>query len=267
MERISTQQMDPHYSLRWFQDTIQVNSPSFVSSNKSESIFLTVIMRRNSGTFPETGSGKSTRCGNSQFLFSAISCPEKERKVTTGNRSFYAKSEHKETTIQDGDSQVSTTTILVKDWAVSIDLTDAYLHVPIHPQSRKYLQFMLEDQVFQFMALPFGMSLSPWIFTKLIDVIAAHLRQCAISLFPYIDNWLIRDLICNRLVSHTIYCLQTLQSLGFILNLRKSDLIPAQKFTFIRMEFLTQQNIVRVPADELPFLFWANSVQQQTSFS
>ena len=29
--------------------------------------------------------------------------------------------------------------ILVNDWAVSIDLTDAYLHVPIHPQSRKYL--------------------------------------------------------------------------------------------------------------------------------
>ena len=38
--------------------------------------------------------------------------------------------------------------ILVNHWTVSIDLTDAYLHVPIHPQSRKYLWFMLEDQVF-----------------------------------------------------------------------------------------------------------------------
>ena len=59
-------------------------------------------------------------------------------------------------------------------------------------------------------------------------------------------------------------------------------LIPAQKFTFIRMEFLTHQNIVRVPADrvkiilskqfslrlkfchELFFLFWANSLQHRT---
>ena len=89
---------------------------------------------------------------------------------------------------------------------------------------------------------------SPWIFSKLMDVIAAHLRQCAISLFPYLDDWLIRDLIRNRLISHTICCLQTVQSLGFIPNLKKSDLIPAQKFTFIGMEFLTQQNIVRVPA-------------------
>ena len=82
-----------------------------------------------------------------------------------------------------------------------------------------------------------------------MDIIAGHLRQRAISLFPNLDDWLIRDLIRNRLVSHTIYCLQSVQSLRFIPNLKKSDLIPAQKLTFIGMEFLTQQNIVRVPAD------------------
>ena len=92
------------------------------------------------------------------------------------------------------------------------------------------------------MALPFGMSL--WIFTKIMDVIAAHLCQRAILLFPYLDDWLI---IRNRLVSHTI----TVQSLGFIPNLKKSDLIPAHKFTFIGIEFLTQQNIVRVLADRV----------------
>ena len=54
--------------------------------------------------------------------------------------------------------------ILVNNWAVSIDLTDAYLHVPIHSQSRKYLCFVFNNQAFQFMALMLGMSLSPWIF-------------------------------------------------------------------------------------------------------
>ena len=65
---------------------------------------------------------------------------------------------------------------------------------------------------------------------------------------------------------------------------KKSELILAQNFTFIGMEILTQQNLVRVPADrvetlsnlfslaikyrhELSFLFWANSVQQQILFS
>ena len=34
--------------------------------------------------------------------------------------------------------------IMVNDWAVSTDPTNAYLHVPIHPTSRKYLRFDYE---------------------------------------------------------------------------------------------------------------------------
>ena len=41
------------------------------------------------------------------------------------------------------------------------------------------------------------------------------------------------------------------QNLGFIPNLKKSDLMPTQRFIFIGMEFLTQQEIVRVPADRV----------------
>ena len=137
----------------------------------------------------------------------------------------------------------------LNDWAVSIDLTDAYLHVPIHHQSRKYLRFVDEDQVYHFTALPFGMSLSPLIFWKLKDVIAAFLRQHAISVFLYQDDWLIKNLIRNRLITQTRFCIQTIQGLGFLPNLKKSDLFPAQKFTFIGMELLTQQNLVRVPTD------------------
>ena len=137
----------------------------------------------------------------------------------------------------------------LNDWAVSIDLTDAYLHVPIHHQSQKYLRFVHEDQVYHFSALPFRMSLSPLIFW--MDVIAAFLCQRAISVFPYLDDWLIKNLIRNRLITQTNFCIQTIQSLGFLPNLKKSDLFPAQKFTFIGMEFLTQQNLVRVPADRV----------------
>ena len=123
----------------------------------------------------------------------------------------------------------------------------------ITPQSRKYLRFVLGNQVFQFMHY---FSECPWIFTKLMDVIAAHLRHCTIPPFPYLDDWLTRDLICRRLMSHTIYCLQMVQILGFIPNLKKSNLNPdpAQQFTFIGMEFLTQQNTVRVPPDRMESL-------------
>ena len=90
-----------------FRIPFNATSP-FDSSDKSESI-LPVITRRDNETPPEMGSGKGTRSGNSRFLFPDISCPEKERKVTSCNRSFSIESVHKETTFQDGDSQVSMT--------------------------------------------------------------------------------------------------------------------------------------------------------------
>ena len=34
------------------------------------------------------------------------------------------------------------------EWVSSIDLADAYLHIPIHPNSRKYLRFCHRSQVF-----------------------------------------------------------------------------------------------------------------------
>ncbi len=44
--------------------------------------------------------------------------------------------------------------IKVDDWAVSIDLQDAYLHVPICQASRRYLRFLSEGKVYQFKVLP-----------------------------------------------------------------------------------------------------------------
>ena len=79
-----------------------------------------------------------------------------------------------------------------KDWAISLDLTDAYLHVPIHVTSRKY-RFCLKGRVFQFRALPFGLATSPFVFTRLMVAIATHLRVRAIILFPYLDDWLVRN--------------------------------------------------------------------------
>ena len=44
------------------------------------------------------------------------------------------------------------------EWVTSIDHTDAYFHVPIHPQSQKYLRFPTKKGIFQFRALPFGVT-------------------------------------------------------------------------------------------------------------
>ena len=54
------------------------------------------------------------------------------------------------------------------DWAVSIDLKDAYLHIPVHPQSRRFLGFQFMDMTYQYKFLPFGLKDSPWVFTRVV---------------------------------------------------------------------------------------------------
>ena len=123
--------------------------------------------------------------------------------------------------------------ILVNDCVVSIDRTDAYLHVPVHPQTGKYLLFFLGNQVFQFTALPFGMSLIPWIFTKLMDVIAASASTCHLTFFVSRRLAHKRSYTRQTNISHSIRPPNG-KSLGFIPNLKKKlDLNPAQQFTFI----------------------------------
>ena len=109
MGRIDRQQVGPLYRPKWVQDPIQVNSSLIGCSDNGESIFLIIIARRNCRASQETGSGKGSESGNSRFLFLAIPSTEKEQKVTTSNRPSLTKSVHKQTSFQDGDSQVSKT--------------------------------------------------------------------------------------------------------------------------------------------------------------
>ena len=51
------------------------------------------------------------------------------------------------------------------DWVTSIDFRDAYFHIPIQEQSRKYLRFHIQGRTHQFKALPFGLSTAPMEFT------------------------------------------------------------------------------------------------------
>ena len=53
------------------------------------------------------------------------------------------------------------TSLIPGEWVSSIDLSDTYLHIPIHPNSRKYLRFCYKSQVFQFTSLPFGLVTPP----------------------------------------------------------------------------------------------------------
>ena len=57
-------------------------------------------------------------------------------------------------------ASVSTVAKLIQegDWATSIDLKDAFFHVPIHHRHRRFLRFIWQGKAYQFASCPFGLS-------------------------------------------------------------------------------------------------------------
>ncbi len=125
------------------------------------------------------------------------------------------------------------------DWATSVDLTDAYFHIPIAPWFRKYLRFVVAGEVFQFRALPFGLAPAPLVCTRLLAPLAVHLHTQGVLFHRYLDDLLIRATspdLCHRWTSLT---LSTLRHLGLGVNLDKSELSPSQDFVYVGVRFRT----------------------------
>ena len=108
------------------------------------------------------------------------------------------------------------------DWLMSIDLKDAYLHVPIHVSSRKFLRFKVAGQAYQFKVLPFGLASSPRVFTKILAPLAAKARLEGIHLFPYLDDWLVKLSIRYMLIQNYKRVQEILSRCGFLINHPKS---------------------------------------------
>ena len=70
------------------------------------------------------------------------------------------------------------------DWAISFDLQDGFHAIPIAEEDRKYLTFEIDGKIWQCAALPFGWTLSPWIFCKVMRVVVRFFRSHA---GPHLD--------------------------------------------------------------------------------
>ena len=66
------------------------------------------------------------------------------------------------------------------DWLFSVDMKDAYFHVPIHSSFQRYLKFCFVGRTFQFQALPFGLTSVPLVFTIVLSPFARWLHSLGI---------------------------------------------------------------------------------------
>ena len=123
------------------------------------------------------------------------------------------------------------------DWATSLDLRDAYFHIPIHRKSRRYLRFFFKGKIYQFRALPFGLSVSPYVFSRVLKAVLRHVRRLGIRVHTYLDDWLQLSVSEVQSWQHSRRLLNIILELGFVPNWEKSELVPTQKFCFLGARF------------------------------
>ena len=137
------------------------------------------------------------------------------------------------------------TSLIPGEWVSSIDLSDAYLHIPIHPSSRKYLRFCYKAQVFQFTSLPFGLATAPQVFTMIVKEVKLMALSRGLRIHQYLDDWLIRSQSQEEAQVNTQAVVELTQSLGWIINQEKSELKPTQVFSFVGYEYHLDSALVK----------------------
>ena len=137
------------------------------------------------------------------------------------------------------------TSLQAGEWVTSIDFKDAYFHIPIHSQSRKYMHFHLQGRSYQFKALPFGLSTAPMEFTVVSKEVKLMALQRGIRIHQYLDDWLVRASTHNTCLQHTQTLITLCQELGWLVNKEKSELVPKQVFNFVGYQFDLKEGRVK----------------------
>ena len=117
--------------------------------------------------------------------------------------------------------------------AVSVDLEDAYFHVAIRPEDRKFLRFAYNGKVYEFLVLPFGLSTAPRTFTRIVRSVAVYLKTQGVDMFQYLDDWLLFAMSLALTARSRELTLECTRRLGFLINMAKSDLTPSVRPGFL----------------------------------
>ena len=133
---------------------------------------------------------------------------------------------------------------------VKIDLKDAYWHIGIHQESRKYLRFRWDQKFYKIGVLAFEVGPGPRIFTKLLKVPLTVLRRLMIRLVAYLDDFLIMGRTKEEAIQARDSVLYLLQMLGFTINWEKSVLQPTQEVEFLGMQTNSVSMSVWLPKEK-----------------
>ena len=97
----------------------------------------------------------------------------------------------------------------------------------------QFLAFQVDDRVYVFQFLPFGLSLAPWAFHRVIKPVMAQLHRDFFRIHSYLDDFLHLHPSREGLLESTDRVLAFFDSLSIQINLKKSCLVPSRKVVYL----------------------------------
>ena len=138
------------------------------------------------------------------------------------------------------------------DFMLKWDLREGYFHVPLGDEASRMCGIQWRGRHYRYTVLPFGCSLSPITFTKVVREMVKALRRQGVRVVAYLDDFLAmfrsrEEAI--RVRDHII--LPTLLRLGFITEDSKSVWEPTRRLEMLGLILDTEAAVVEIPEDKL----------------
>ena len=131
-------------------------------------------------------------------------------------------------------------------WGVSVDLSDAYHHIPIHRNCYNFLAFEVGGVAYRYTALPFGLSPAPKVFTAALLALKLYARRSwGLPVFQYLDDWLILGRSAENTAVVSVKFVELCLRLGLLVNFKKSQLTPTQSLDHLVVEWDLRRATVR----------------------
>ena len=119
------------------------------------------------------------------------------------------------------------------DFMITIDLSDAYMTLLIEEESRNYLGFQFQNEMFQFYVLSFGLNDAARAFTETLKPPVGTLRSLGFKIVVYLDDIILAASARELCIYEGQILIKTLQNLGFVIILEKSNLVLCQVVLFL----------------------------------
>ena len=137
------------------------------------------------------------------------------------------------------------------EFMCKLEIKDPYFCIPLAEESKKFVRFYCEEDLYQFLCLCFGLHPAPYVFTKLLKIPNVFLQRIGTLIIIYLDNMPLIGRTGQNIHMYHNTVILLLQELGFVINLKKSVMTPSQEMEFLLIAINSKEMTISLPEEKL----------------